>query len=90
MKINSTNLNGLYKLYKSQSYESTKIENSKSYKDKIILSDTGKYISKINEKSEDIDIDKINEIKEKIKSGTYSPNSGDIAKKIIDKIKEHN
>lgn len=89
MKINSTNLNGLYKSYKSQSYESNTIKNSNNYEDKIILSDTGKYISKINEKYEEINTEKINEIKEKIKSGTYNLNSGDIAKKIIEKMKEH-
>ena len=88
MKINSTNLNGLYKSYKSQSYESNTIKNSNNYEDKIILSDTGKYISKINEKYEEINTEKINEIKEKIKSGTYNLNSEDIAKKIIDKMKE--
>ena len=87
MKINSINTNNIINAYsKQKQYVKTETVN-KSFKDKVEISEDAKYLSKINSDNENINIDKVNEIKKKIQEGTYSINSKNIAQKIIDVIK---
>ena len=87
MKINSINTNNMINAYsKQKQYVKTETVN-KSFKDKVEISEDAKYLSNINSDNENINIDKVNEIKKKIKEGTYSINSKNIAQKIIDVIK---
>lgn len=87
MKINSINTNNMINAYsKQKQYVKTETVN-KSFKDKVEISEDAKYLSKINSDNENINIDKVNEIKKKIQEGTYSINSKNIAQKIIDVIK---
>ncbi|MEN8076983.1 flagellar biosynthesis anti-sigma factor FlgM [Clostridioides difficile] len=87
MKINSINTNNMINAYsKQKQYVKTETVN-KSFKDKVEISEDAKYLSKINSDNENINIDKVNEIKKKIQEGTYSINSRNIAQKIIDVIK---
>lgn len=85
MKINSTNLNSIINTYNKQKNLVTVGQTEEVKKDEIVLSDSAKYLSKI--KKEKIDIERINEIKSKIKNGTYNPSSEDIAKKILESMK---
>ena len=87
MKINSINTNNMINAYsKQKQYVKTETVN-KSFKDKVEISEDAKYLSNINSDNENINIDKVNEIKKKIQEGTYSINSKNIAQKIIDVIK---
>ena len=87
MKINSISTNNMINAYsKQKQYVKTETVN-KSFKDKVEISEDAKYLSKINSDNENINIDKVNEIKKKIQEGTYSINSKNIAQKIIDVIK---
>lgn len=87
MKISSINTNNMINAYsKQKQYVKTETVN-KSFKDKVEISEDAKYLSKINSDNENINIDKVNEIKKKIQEGTYSINSKNIAQKIIDVIK---
>lgn len=87
MKINSINTNNIINAYsKQKQYVKTDTVN-KVFKDKVEISESAKYLSKINSDNENINIDKVNEIKRKIKDGSYNINSRDIAQKIINSIK---
>lgn len=87
MKISSINTNNMINAYsKQKQYVKTETV-KKSFKDKVEISEDAKYLSKINSDNENINIDKVNEIKKKIQEGTYSINSKNIAQKIIDVIK---
>lgn len=87
MKIDSIRTNNMINIYKQQKlYE--KINATKNeIKDKVEISDTAKYLNKIVSDNENIDIDKIDEIRNKIKQGTYSVDSKDLAKKMIEVMK---
>lgn len=87
MKVNSIQANNMISAYKNQRQYVKQDVMNKSVKDKVIISERAKYLSKINAEAENIDIDKINEIKNKIKSGTYNIDSKDLAKKIVESIK---
>ena len=81
--INYTNINNTYKTNKA---EVKPMDNKKS--DTVEISDLGKYLNKINNKDqEDINMDKVNDIKRRIESGTYRVDSNELAKKIIEKTK---
>ena len=87
MKINSVNTNNMINAYSKQK-QYVKTENlNKVSKDKVEISEEAKYLSKINSDNENINIDKVNEIKKKIQDGTYNINSRNIAQKIINAIK---
>lgn len=87
MKINSVNTNNMINAYsKQKQYVKTETLNKVS-KDKVEISEEAKYLSKINSDNENINIDKVNEIKKKIQDGTYNINSRNIAQKIINAIK---
>lgn len=87
MKINSVNTNNMINAYsKQKQYVKTETLNKVS-KDKVEISEEAKYLSKINSDNENINMDKVNEIKKKIQDGTYNINSRNIAQKIINDIK---
>lgn len=87
MKINSVNTNNMINAYsKQKQYVKTETLNKVS-KDKVEISEEAKYLSKINSDNENINMDKVNEIKKKIQDGTYNINSRNIAQKIINAIK---
>lgn len=87
MKINFLNINSIQNTYKTQSlnkYSDNKINKSN---DRVELSQTAKYLSKLSSEDEMIDEKKINEIKSRIESGTYNVDSKTIAKKILENIR---
>ena len=60
---------------------------NKQLKDKVEISEDAKYLSKINNDNENINLDKVNEIKQKIKEGTYKVDAGSIAKGMLKNIR---
>lgn len=88
MKINSTNINSIMNAYNTQMENKYHKNTPKPNKDKIEISENGKYLSKINSSKEEINLEKVNEIKNKIENGTYKIDSRKIAQKIIDSMKE--
>lgn len=83
MKIDSIRNNSIINAYKQQkSYEKEKITKNKP-KDKVEISDAAKYLNKTTKNNENINIDKINKIKNRIEQGTYNVDSRSLAKKII-------
>lgn len=89
MQINSINTNNMISMYsKQKQQQQSKMETiNKNFRDKVVISEDAKYLSKINDNSESINIEKVNEIKKKVNQGTYNISSRNIAKKIIDDIK---
>ena len=87
MKINSINTNNIINAYSKQKQYVKADTVNKVFKDKVEISENAKYLSKINSDNENINIDKVNEIKRKIQEGSYNINSIDIAQKIINAIK---
>lgn len=87
MKINSIQASNMVNSYtKQKQFAKTEVAN-RQLKDKVELSEDAKYLSKINGNDENVDIDKVNDIKRRLKEGTYDINSGQIAKKILSSIK---
>ena len=83
MKINSVMANNAVNMYNKQK-QHTKIEmGSKQLKDKVEISKDAKYLNKINNDNEEVNLEKINEIKQRIKSGTYNIDSISLAKAIL-------
>ena len=87
MKVESTQRNNMINIYmkQRQDYKAEVVNNLP--KDKITISEDAKYLSKITSEDENIDINKINEIRNKIKSGTYVVDSRKVAEKIMESIK---
>ena len=88
MKIDSIQRNNMINAYtkQRQNYKSEVI--NKLPKDKVTISEDAKYLNKITTENENIDLDKISEIKNRIKQGTYTVDSRKVAEKIIKSIKE--
>ena len=83
MKINSVMANNAVNMYNKQK-QHTKIEmGSKQLKDKVEISKDAKYLNKINNDNEEVNLEKINEIKQRIKNGTYNIDSRSLAKAIL-------
>lgn len=83
MKINSVMANNAVNMYNKQK-QHTKIEmGSKQLKDKVEISKDAKYLNKINNDNEEVNLEKINEIKQRIKSGIYNIDSRSLAKAIL-------
>ena len=83
MKINSVMANNVVNMYNKQK-QHTKIEmGSKQLKDKVEISKDAKYLNKINNDNEEVNLEKINEIKQRIKGGTYNIDSRSLAKAIL-------
>lgn len=87
MKINSINTNNMISAYGKQKQHIKTETINKGFKDKVEISEEAKYLSKINSDNENINVDKINEIKKKIQEGTYNVSSRNIAQKIMNVIK---
>ena len=87
MKVNSIQINAVINSYSKQNQYIKAESTSKTYKDKVVISDDAKYLSKINNDNENINLDKVNEIKKKIKEEIYDVNSRNIAKKMLNGIK---
>ncbi|MGL5693694.1 MAG: flagellar biosynthesis anti-sigma factor FlgM [Peptostreptococcaceae bacterium] len=88
MKINSTNINSIMNNYNTQMENKYHKSTPATKKDKIEISESGKYLSKINTSKEEINLEKVNEIKNKIENGTYKIDSRKLAQKIINSLKE--
>lgn len=87
MKINSIMAKNMINAYsKQKQYVKADIGN-KQLKDKVEISEDAKYLSKINNDNENINLDKVNEIKQKIKEGTYKVDAGGIAKRMLKNIR---
>lgn len=88
MKIDSIQRNNMINAYtkQRQNYKSEVI--NKLPKDKVTISEDAKYLNKITTENENIDLDKISEIKNRIKQGTYTVDSRKVANKILKYIKE--
>ena len=88
MKIDSIQRNNMINAYtkQRQNYKSEVV--NKLPKDKVTISEDAKYLNKITTENENIDLDKISEIKNRIKQGTYTVDSRKVAEKIIKSIKE--
>ena len=83
MKINSVMANNAVNMYNKQK-QHTKIDmGNKQLKDKVEISKDAKYLNKINNDNEEVNLEKINEIKQRIKSGTYNIDSRSLAKSIL-------
>ncbi len=87
MKVHSVQRNIMINPYNKQRQPLKQGEMNKQNKDKVTISEDAKYLSKMNGDNENLDIDKINEIKSRIKQGTYNVNSKAVAKKIIEATK---
>lgn len=87
MKIDSIRTNNMINVYKQQKrYENVNVT-KKEIKDKVEISDAAKHLNKIKNDNENVNLDKINEIKNRIDNGTYNVDSKKLAKKIIEIIK---
>lgn len=87
MKINSINTNNMINVYSKQNQHIKTETINKGFKDKVEISEEAKYLSKINIDNENINLDKVNEIKKRIQEGTYNVSSINIAQKIMNVIK---
>lgn len=87
MKVHSVQRNSMINAYSKQRQPLKQGEMSKQNTDKVTISEDAKYLSKINNDNENVNIDKVNEIKNRIKSGTYTVNSKAVAQKIIEAAK---
>ncbi|WP_042275392.1 flagellar biosynthesis anti-sigma factor FlgM [[Clostridium] dakarense] len=86
MKIGSINQRVIENIYKSNKVGEKVIKKERT--DTIQISDLGKYLSEVsNNPKEEINIEKVNELKKKINNGTYRIDSKDIAKKIIEHMR---
>lgn len=93
MKINN-NISKILSVYNKQQIKSNKKQdnktNSLNFKDELSISNEAKEIQQLMKKLKDIpDVreEKINEIKERIKSGTYEINPEKIAEKMLNRLK---
>ena len=89
MKINNIKFNNIDNIYKTKKLEVDKT-NTNNKSDSVQISDLGKYLNKVNTNKEDINMDKVNDIKKRIENGTYSVDSKVLAKKIIEKMEGEN
>lgn len=87
MKIDSIRRNNMINVYKKQNNYENKTVTKKEMKDKVEISDAAKYLNKTVNDNENINLDKINDIKNRINNGTYKVDSKEIAKKMIESIK---
>lgn len=84
MKINSVNFsNPVQNIYKKTQIIEEKPTNNFQNKDSIEISDVAKSLSQISMNNENINLERVNDIKNKIETGTYSVDSRELAKKII-------
>ncbi|MDF2878741.1 MAG: flagellar biosynthesis anti-sigma factor protein FlgM [Clostridia bacterium] len=82
-------VNNIYETYKKQSLPKIKEPTKVQKKDEVALSETAKDFQvayKLLNTTPDIRQDKVNEIKAKIKSGTYNVSAEEVADKILSSI----
>ena len=87
MKIDSIRRNNMINVYKKQKNYENKTVTKREMKDKVEISDAAKYLNKIVNDNENINLGKINDIKNRINNGTYKIDSKKIAKKMLESIK---
>lgn len=85
MKIDSVKFTNINNVYKTNKVGADPMKNRGT--DKVEISDLGKYLNKVSTNKEEIDMNRVNDIKSRIENGTYKVDSKDLAKKIIDKMK---
>lgn len=85
MKIDPVKFTNLNNVYKSKKVGAEPMKSRGT--DKVEISDLGKYLNKVSTNKEEIDINKVNDIKKRIENGTYKVDSKDLAKKIIETTK---
>lgn len=85
MNISPVKFRNIENIYKTNKMEVKNVDSKR--KDTIEISELGKYLNKVNANKEEVDINKINELKRKIENGTYKVDSKALAKKIIDSMK---
>ena len=91
MKINSIKFTNIDNVYKTKKLGVENINNNNNNKsDSVQISDLGKYLNEVNISKEDVDMDKVNDIKKRIENGTYSVDSKALAKKIIERMEGDN
>lgn len=90
MKINNIKFSNIDNVYKTKKMENENINNKNNKSDSVQISDLGKYLNKVNTNKEDVNMDKVNDIKKRIENGTYSVDSKALAKKIIEKMEGDN
>ncbi|MDB8791155.1 flagellar biosynthesis anti-sigma factor FlgM [Romboutsia sp. 1001216sp1] len=90
MNINLVKFRNLERVYNNNKVDVSYVKNTKKG-DTVEISQMGKYLNKVNSSKEEVNIDRVNEIKSKIESGQYRIDSNELAKKIIEKMRgEHN
>lgn len=90
MNINLVKFRNLERVYNNNKVDVSYAKNTKKG-DTVEISQMGKYLNKVNSSKEEVNIDRVNEIKSKIESGQYRIDSNELAKKIIEKMRgEHN
>lgn len=90
MNINLVKFRNLERVYNNNKVDVSYVKNTKKC-DTVEISQMGKYLNKVNSSKEEVNIDRVNEIKSKIESGQYRIDSNELAKKIIEKNEgEHN
>ncbi len=89
MNINLVKFRNLERVYNNNKVDVSYVKNTKKG-DTVEISQMGKYLNKVNSSKEEVNIDRVNEIKSKIESGQYRIDSNELAKKIIEKMRgEH-
>ncbi len=87
VKVHSVQRNTMINAYNKHRQPLKQGEMIRQNKDKVTISENAKYLNQINSYDDNVNIDKINEIKSRIKQGIYSVNSKAVAKKIIEVTK---
>ena len=85
MNVSTVNFRNIENIYKANKIQVKPVINKKT--DVIEISELGKYLNKVNTNKEEINVDKVNELKQKIENGTYKVDSKDLAKKIIEHMR---
>ncbi len=86
MKINNNTKITFNNIYKIDKLKNQNYSNNRANKDRVEISELGKYLSKVNSNEESMDTEKVNRLKKQIESGTYKVDSRELAKKIIEKL----
>lgn len=87
MKIDSIQRSNMINAYSKQRQPVKSQATNKVQQDKVTISEDAKYLNKVNSDNDNVDLDKVNEIKNRIKQGTYSVNSRKVAEKILEAMK---
>ncbi len=86
MNIKPIAIKSLNDIHDKKQYKNEE-KNKKIVADKLEISQEAKYLNKITSNKNEIDIKKVEEIKNRLNLGTYKINSKEIAKKMIENVK---